>query len=112
MLLIVDKGKALYTAYWNGTVWDGPALVPGAVGLLQDLAAAAVAYESNSSRALLVYGDNTKNVRYRTQNVGTNTWSTHATDTIFAADFLNNKARRVILRADPNSDNVVLGVVD
>ena len=110
MLLIVSKDKVLYTAYWNGNIWDGSALVGGSNP--NNPAAAAVAYESMSGDALLVYGDATSSffVKYRTRTNGTNTWSN---ETDIPSFMLGNKATRAILRADPtNSDNVVLGVVD
>jgi hypothetical protein len=111
ILLIVDKSKALYTAYWNGNVWTGPSPINlGAGNTLQSETGAAVAFESTSGDALLVYGRNdASNVRYLTRINGTSTWST---DTVIPSFTLGNKAERTMLRSDPTSNRVVLGVID
>ena len=112
ILLIVDKSKACTQRIGTALSGMAPQLYQ-VLSTLQDPAAAAVAYESTSGRCPFgVWRQRRKNVRYRTQNFGTNTWSTPMTDTILSSAFLNNNARRVFLRADPNSDRVVLGVVD
>ena len=98
-------------------MWDVPTTpvqVGGSNNKVQNQPAAAVAYESMSGDALLVYGnDDINDVRYRTRNNGTNTWSN---ETIISSLSLSSdrNVERAILRADPdsNSDNVVLGVVD
>ncbi len=103
VLIVSDDSSQDYAVVWNGSSWGNPVtLHSGGAGDRTDVY---VAYEQQSGRALVTYGKGTDDVYYRLWN---GTWGGEA----MLNGINGGYARWTTLASDPNSNNIVLGVLE
>ena len=92
---------------WNGAQWvPGDALVLDGTGAGNDRTDVNVAYETQSGRAMVVYGSGGSEVRYRTWD---GSWSSEAT--LAAPAGSTGISRWTTLAGDPASNRLALGTI-
>ena len=103
VLIVSDDSSQDYAVVWNGSSWGNPVtLHSGGAGDRTDVY---VAYEQQSGRALVTYGKGTDDVYYRL-------WDGSWDGESMLAGISGGYARWTTLASDPNSNNIVLGVLE
>ncbi len=104
MVLVVSNDSSQdYAVVWDGSAW-GNALTLDSTGSGNDRTDVYVAYEQQSGRALVVWGSGNDDVQFRVWDSG---WSSEFVTPGIGGGY----ARWVTLGADPNSDNIAMGVL-
>lgn len=98
--------RNLFVFRWNGSSWTEDLLIANAAAdsatRLMD-----IAYEEESGDALLVYGDNTTQLKYRARVAGA--WDGAAGN---AGTALDSRKRWVKTKAQRNSDSILVGYLN
>ena len=104
IVVLSDSSNRVYVLVWNGSRWSNG---PSQISTGSHQAGIAVAYESQSNRAMVVYGraSVSSTCQYRIWE-GTR-WSSEAS---LESPLGASTVQWVVLRSDPNSNRLVLGV--
>ncbi len=105
---VITESSHAYLAVWDGTTWNAGDKLLASIDLSnRTVQNFAVAFESQSGQALATYAENGNSViQYHTWNSGSG-WSA-----AMAGPNLGDDGAGMTLDADPQSDNVMLSVVD
>ena len=103
VLIVSDDTSQDYALVWDGSAWGNPVtLHSGGAGDRTDVY---VAYEQQSGRAMVTYGKGTDDVYYRLWD---GSWGSES----MLAGINGGYARWTTLASDPNSNNIVIGVLE
>ncbi len=103
VLVVSDDTSRDYALVWNGSAW-GNSQILTADGTGNDRTDINVVYEQKRGRALVVFGTGTDDVHFRVWDAG---WSNEFSTPGLGGGY----AQWVVLGADPNSNNVAMGVL-
>ena len=104
VLVVNDSNENDYALVWNGSSWGN--LQPLASSTADDRTDIFVAYEQQTGRAMVVYGNGTSSVYYRIWNGSI--WS--GENSVAPPAGVASYARWTTLASDPNSNRIVMGV--
>jgi hypothetical protein len=103
-VVLSDSSNRVYVLVWDGSLWvNGPSEI--SIGNHQ--AGVAVAYESQSNHAMVVYGKASVSSTCRYRIWDGLKWSSEAS---LESPLGRSTVRWVVLKSDPNSNQLVLGV--
>ncbi|PON16856.1 hypothetical protein C2W62_16250 [Candidatus Entotheonella serta] len=104
ILVVSDESSRDYAIVWNGTTW-GNSQVLDSSGVGDDRTDIGAAYEHDSGHAMVVYGRNSSDAKYRFWNGST--WSAEGS----VASGSAGNIHWVTLDGDPHSDRIVMGIL-
>ena len=102
---VLTYNANVWLAIWDGGAWQAPVLATTAASTAT-APAVAVAFESTTGHALATYTEGASYVRYRSWTAAAG-WSGEGVGT-----YVGNIPQSVMLDADPNTDDIMLSIVD
>ena len=109
-MIYIDSNVDVHGYIWNGSAWDGmgQTTVWDATAAIASEECIAVAYEQLSGRAMFIWGDAT--ARYNYYRIWDGSALTAATPLVITNQ--GSITNWVVLKADPNSNGLLFGVLD
>ena len=104
-LIAGTDGQDIFLSIWDGTSWDSPVTAPSGLSHSQRQGVA-IAFESKSGQVVAAYAADALNLVYQTWTAGAG-WSGELT-----GPSLGEHIDTLTLDADPNTDTVMLSIVE